>query len=210
MNANVQVFVNGRYTVKFQYDELWLLIHHHDSEFGGLFNDENEARFCLNESKFSILSELRKLPKIDGKYEFLLEYPRDYPDQYNRWNQSYNPLYDEIEDYNSEQYAVGYEKIHIGLSGTTFSGLKHRKNSALLSGNCINNNWHYAIGAYDKQYINSFPGPLGDPLVSEVYLWVKILPSHSFLFPCNSCIKSYKFSIEFLYPLISIILFFKV
>ena len=76
---------NYKYQYKYQYGCYWLRVFHHKSLDGSVIFDENEAKNCDLENKFSILDEISLHMRYNDKYEFLLEYPLDYPNKYIRW-----------------------------------------------------------------------------------------------------------------------------
>ena len=84
MSDCIHVFKNGKYTIKVHHNEMWLLLFRHVSTKAGLFKDTTEAQYSLDENKYSILSELKRLPKINSSYEFLLEYPLISSSKHNR------------------------------------------------------------------------------------------------------------------------------
>ena len=159
----------------------WLLIFYHNTNT--LFDSSNEALNCNTKDKFSILNEISPFFKIHDKYEFLLEYPKDYPDEYIQWTQSLFPL--ENEEKEGENTAKDYKPIHVPSYENKFGGLVKTKipNSAgcistLLDGNPGHLYWFYSIGMYSKCDTvygqDKAPGP--ESPVDEILLWLKVNP----------------------------------
>ena len=71
MNRAVVLQQNPR-TVK--ESDTWVLIFHHNSSNKDFFRNKNEALFSTKKNKFSLLGRLNDDFKIDGKYEFIIEY----------------------------------------------------------------------------------------------------------------------------------------
>ena len=178
------IISNGKISVKVEHGLLWLLIFHHNAKESGLFSSLNQAEYYIDPNKFSILSKLQFIQKIDSVYEFLLEYPSTRPGDYNHWKQKNNPM-DEYRNIDlTNENATGYEPIHIDFDRYNFSGLKRRTFSSLLSGGARSLNWYYPIGSVNNHYgDNAFPGDL-TLYEYHVDLWVRILPSQTFVFPC--------------------------
>ena len=161
--------------------EKWLLIFHHDSQIAGFFKTKEDAIYSESYNMFSLLSQVSKLQKIDGKYTFIIEYPKEHPNLFLRWSQTNDPL-NEIHEYNVVGEAEGFELDQkSNLSTHRFSGLKRYSDSALLGGYRNNKNWYYAVGACNSLYKPNFPGP-HESNVSEVFLWVKVTEIPAFLF----------------------------
>ena len=149
----------------------WLKIFYHNSSNGIYFNNLNETLNCNTEFKYSILYKINSSFKINGKFEFLLEYPELFPN-YNHWTQVKNPLETfEIIDGNND---LGYEPIHIDWDAQYWGGLitSSRTSNTLLDGSVGNIKWHYSIGAINKDYYPKFPGP--GIYIHEVILWIRI------------------------------------
>lgn len=142
-----------------------------------MMHNFSHAINCDSENMYSILHMLNDKYKINGKFEFLLEYPE--LGGCNRWKQSLNPLFDT----DDSAQAVGYEGINISWSVTQWGGLvrSSQKSFTVLDGSCGSVNWHYAIGVYKgNSYSNTQCPPLGDcfpgpsSINRVVLLWVRI------------------------------------
>ena len=176
MHHNAQI---GNYEVKFFKNAFWLkLFFHNMTDISNGFSSNEEALHCNSEGKYSILSELNESYKIQGRYEFLLEYPEI--GDYNRWLQTNRP-FDEVEK--GDRYVEGYIPKHIGYSGKGWGGLLKTNINAssftLINGSPESlggSNWFYAIGKRTGVMWNDYyrlPGPI-DSEMSFVYLWVRI------------------------------------
>jgi hypothetical protein len=169
----VETWKSSYRTFKIDHGVMWLKVYDLNAT-NGKFTKE-EAYFCLNKNKFSLLSHLgdsKLIKRYNSSYEFLLEYPENYEGEYNRWLQEKNP-FDDIETYESTQ-ATGYVPIHISWSSYKWGGLMKDSNErSLLNGEIGRWNWHYAIGDYTYlDYANSTPGP--GHSCSRAVLWIRV------------------------------------
>ena len=165
-----------KYQFKIDHGVTWLLVFYHNASNDIIFTSSDEARNCNNEEKFSILNEIDNRMRIDNAYEFLLEYPKDYPGQYNRWTQNWNPL--ESNTRNEE----GFHFIHLGWENYLFEGLALSCTSTssccttLLDGTS-DETWWYSIGMCsfcDTNYgLKKPPGP-NSQAANEIVLWLRI------------------------------------
>ena len=175
---------SSKYNYKFAHGSYWLLIFYHNAENETLFDDLKEAENCNVENKFSILNEINSnffKKSAQNSFEFLLEYPKEFPSDYIRWSQTQSPLYEnEVKDVLS---AKGFKPIHVSSSFSDFTGLVSTTidNSAgcrttLLDGSVGVRTWYYSIGMYStcesKYGGKKPPGPPGHE-VSEIYLWLR-------------------------------------
>ena len=160
------------YITKKEQGAEWTMIFYHDSVSGGFFSSLQEAMFCENPNRYSIFSKIDKNYKIEGYYEFLLEYPG--VSGFNRWKQSELPwsIPEEI-----GKIATGYIPINISWSGFGFGGLVKSNNNnnggiTLLDGSAGTNYWFYAIGCVNPDvYQPYYPGP--STTVGYSKLWIK-------------------------------------
>ena len=166
----------GKLTYKYALDKQWLLIFQHNTSYG-IFS-KTTAEFNLQKGKFSYLSRISDplyVKRFNESYEFLLEYPVEFPNQYNHWIQSCDPLSEWDRDQTGFT-APNYEPVNVSWS-IGFGGLlRNHYGMSLLDGKTGSWNWNYAIGDWSIQYILSngkTPGPHGE-LVSSVYLWIRI------------------------------------
>ena len=167
-------------------NSLWLLIFHHFAGNGEYFNEET-AKYCKEENRYSILSNITEQFKINRKYEFLISYPEQPPPQI--WRQSNFPLYEK----EKSEGAEGFEPVHITLklgdAKHEFRGLQLSKTSkCLIDGDPDIGYWGVAIGAYDitsKDYPNQIPSFI-IPYPKVVNLYIRI-PELFFNEKCKKC-----------------------
>lgn len=155
-------------TIINKYGAQWLEVFYHNNHSGtALFSNKEEAMHTIgNKDKYSILDCLEQYRGKDNKFEFLLEYPIDFPNTYNRWKQTDNPaevketnIIDEIggggglDTSTVFPNAKGYEPIHIDMDGN--SGNQQRWGGLLLSsrpetlidGSVGSDHWWWSIGS---------------------------------------------------------------
>ena len=136
---------------------LWLKIfYHYNPEGRNPFINEYEAQYCINnENKFSILLDLDEKFKINGHYEFMIEYPQ--LNTYNRWQQSNNPINEDecTNAFGCSTTAIGFKRIETKAESSSWGGLvktKHNSNykspPSLLNGTPGRSDWFFAIGQY--------------------------------------------------------------
>ena len=167
-----------------KYDATWLPVFHHDTNGNTVwFTDEAEALHCNTEYKYSILDQLEGFRGSDGKFEFLLEYPQDFPNEYNRWKQTDNPA--TTLEANNSTYgtpANDYEAIHIDWTSKGWGGLLKSKNvnhaaRTFIDGSTNHASWYYSIGCYNNHatdWKDKMPGPDGYTGMKEVNLYVRV------------------------------------
>ena len=157
--------------------KLWLKVFAHKyNNTNDCFSNESEARHNIEENKFSILDEINESMRINGKYEFIIEYPNEY----FHWRQSSNPL-EETEIINKNA-AEGFVSLHNGTEMSKWGGLvKSSINisgviSSFLEGNPGNDWWMFSIGMYCNirgwDTKKGIPGSVSG--VPSVRLWVRI------------------------------------
>lgn len=157
-------------TIINKYGAQWLEVFYHNNHSGTvLFADREEAMHTIrNKDKYSILDCLEQYRGKDNKFEFLLEYPTENPNQYNRWKQTSNPL--ETKDtrndvgWDDSSIVEGCEPIHLDwlTRGNKWCGLISSIAEQCLIDGTIGTNWHFAIGANTSYLLNGFigiPGP---------------------------------------------------
>ena len=165
---------DGKYQYKVEYNTKWMLVFQHNTSFG-YFTEEN-ADYNFEKGKFSILRNLGNpsvIKRFNKSFEFLLEYPAEFPGQYNRWIQSANP-FDVLDVHDQKYIAPGYTPIHINFS-SFFGGLvKSTSNRCLLDAEPGYVYWNYGIGDWSGTYS---PNTTGPPYISVsfVNLWIRIL-----------------------------------
>ena len=174
---SAESFHVGKYEYKPFNGSLWVKVFYHNATFNATFNDASEALSSNEEDKYSIIGEIRNRHRINGKYEFLLNYP-EYKDQYNQWKQTNAP---HREYYCKDKiYAIGYDEVHIDWRGENWGGLQRSNPNSYyfsyIKGSFNTTHWYYSIGKLPVA--SSFwaepkiPGPAA--AVKEVYLWMRV------------------------------------
>jgi hypothetical protein len=137
------------------------------------FTSKEEAKFIITEKKYSLLSKINPTMKINGKYEFLLEYPTGFS---NQWRQSNSPL-DEKEDLANGPYNVtGYEDVNVTMKEHFWGGLVvSTRPHTLLDGSVGYKDWFYSVGLVNpNDWAYSGHIPSNDLGVDSLYLWIKV------------------------------------
>ena len=145
----------GKHTYKVQFDTKWMLIFQHNTSYGPF--TELTAPLCFQKGKISYLARISDnnyVKRYDANYEFLLEYPDEFPGEYNHWIQTKDPLSESGRN-ESGLTATGFQPVNLSWS-YMFGGLmlNHYKTS-LLDGQTGTWNWNYAIGDWSLAYIPS-------------------------------------------------------
>ena len=158
----------------------WAKIFEHNNHAGTvLFSSVSEALHSETPDKYSRLYLLDSFKNVNNKYEFLLQYPDNFTDKYNRWIQNLNPCNEYITPTSSGTPADGYTAVHVDWTGNHWGGLTRQNSSTTeitsycyLSGSTGHNNWWYAIAS--KQAFNGgIPGP-SVVVTARTQLWVRI------------------------------------
>ena len=137
------------------------------------FDSEEEFLSCNTSEKFSIIGEASKYPRINNRYEFLLEYP-ELNGQHNRWYQDVFPT--EYEE-DRENTVPGFDCFDCDWE--SFTGLCMSKDSTtFVEGQC--NSWQYFFSIGQRKTWTLATGTVGvigpiEVAVQEVYLWMRIL-----------------------------------
>lgn len=157
----------------------WGRIFYHNSKGGTVvFSSPSEAMRCNSADKFSCLYLLDSLKGKDGKYEFMLTYPKEYPSQFNRWKQTANPCTTYVGGTDGSANAPGYAAVDIDWTSNYWGGIglqnpdASTKSACLISGSTGHGNWFYAIGAYEA-WSSGIPGT-NSTAVQVVELWVRL------------------------------------
>lgn len=170
----------------------WARIYYHNSKQGSVvFSSLSECKNVQAADKYSRLGILDSgsTYKINGKYEFMLEYPIDAPGKYNRWKQTNAPQNDYITPTSAGTgTATGYEAVHIDWSNNYWGGLARQNESTSvitstwLSGSVGHSNWFYAIGpntTYQRGVpsgadVGAFGSTSENSTADVVELWIRI------------------------------------
>jgi hypothetical protein len=193
----VRTLKEGYLTYKNDHDATWILVFRHNTSFG-FFSDKTQASYNLNENMFSIISRLSD-PLLVNRYksdcfEFLLEYPGDYPGEYNRWRQTNDPMKEPEANEDGKRNATGYSPVHIDWDKTYWGGMvKSSMDCALLDGSTYIFYWFYAIGDVKAHYSPKTPGP-NNGKAGFVQLWVRVKTTKRF-----SCAMNKPFCKYFLF-----------
>jgi len=159
----------------------WARIFYHNNKKGTvLFTSLAECKNTQTADKYSRLGLLDSgdTYKINGKYEFLLQYPLDDPSHYNRWKQTYAPQNEFVTETSAGTgTATGYEAVHIDWTQSYWGGLTRQKSDTTLysptwlSGSVGHGNWFYAIGAASTHQRGI---PSYNSTADVVELWIRI------------------------------------
>ena len=164
---------------KHDYGADWQLIFYHNAT-GKVFFEKNSQclLFCNETQRFSTLGILTDNFKINGYFEFLIEYPER--SSFYRWKQKKNPTKHDSD--------VGFVPIHVPSTTYEFNGLALSASSrdcTFLEGNIGTGSWYFSIGCYGPWLSDDwFPGPclqVGNSQVgvSLVKLYVRVRRSIS-------------------------------
>lgn len=173
----------------------WTKIFYHHLD-AGVYTQSEDPRTLKSDAfkKFGRFDELNTLAyKIDGKYEFLLEFPSELPGLYNRWKQSSNPSELTPDKNSGNSGLTGYESIDIDFDHYGWNGLEYNGHTCLCDGSSRNggsetenpsgfDNWFYAIGCYTL-HNSGIPGPPinGKDSYRDIALWVRVQNNYRFI-----------------------------
>ena len=170
----------GKYEFRSFQGAQWLKVfYHRPGDECVIFENEDQFMSINEKQRYSIYGELNEDFKINGKYEFLI----DYPDisKFNWWRQSKLP-YDDNEEA-GVYTAEGYENVSISMTNVSWGGLvrqaipyiteeqKCGSNCSFVEGSVGIENYYYAIGLR----ANHTTVPAADVWVPDVYLWIRIV-----------------------------------
>ena len=138
----------------------------HDSSTGKFWSRSNNNAEVKHfgtspaDAKYSRLDELETYGRVNGAFQFKLEYPR--VGITNIWSQTSNPVTA------TSRGVEGYEPISIEADSKYWGGLEYNNGEYnFIDGSVDINWWWYSIGAY-KSYGGStkIPGPGGSWLIT--------------------------------------------
>ena len=150
-------------TYKVAHNTKWLLIFHHEVT-EGKFSPQTAA-FNLQKGKFSYIariSDKNYVKRFNESYEFLLEYPKERPNEYNRWIQANDPM-TEWDSNISETKATGFSPVSLSWNDCFGGLMRNHCNSSLLNGQTGDDRWNFAIGDWSSSFIDNegvTPGPI--------------------------------------------------
>lgn len=158
----------------------WARIFYHNNKKGTvLFTSLAECKNTQTADKYSRLGLLDSgdTYKINGKYEFLLQYPIDDPSHYNRWKQTNAPQNEYNAQTSSGTQVAGYEAVHIDWTSNYWGGLERSAQDATalgstwIDGSVGHGNWFYAIGSKNTRGRGI---PSYNSTADVVELWIRI------------------------------------
>ena len=158
----------------------WARIFYHNNRNSSvLFTSLAECKNTQTTDKYSRLGILDSgdTYKINGKYEFLLQYPIDDPGRYNRWKQTNAPQNEFVARSETGGQVTGYEAVHIDWTDNYWGGLERSDTSTTsysptwLDGSVGHDSWFYAIGS-SSAYSHGIPSC--NSTASVVELWIRI------------------------------------
>lgn len=155
--------------------KIWIKVFHHNIE-GGYFSSNEDAMSSTAAGKYSKLSSISNLMKIDGYFEFRLEYPNE--GLVYHWQQSENPILTAEGSLGKDNYSqIINPNPSKGWRG--YLALSSLSTCTYLDG-YASNDWWFSIGAikcsgnnFYKDHPNKIPGPLSTG-VTEVVLWIRV------------------------------------
>lgn len=142
---------------------VWARIHHLDvSTTQQFFANAAEVAKCLDKAnRYSRMGDIEKYKSSDGKYEFMLTYPRLSQTEYNRWSQTSTP---------NASSVSGYTPIHIAWSAHSAGIRKH--GSANVYDCDSGDTWYAPIGQLSV-WEGGIPAADGK-MQKETELWVRV------------------------------------
>lgn len=158
----------------------WARIFYHNNKKGTvLFTSLAECKNTQTADKYSRLGLLDSgdTYKINGKYEFLLQYPIDDPSHYNRWKQTNAPQNEHNTQSSTGTQVAGYEAVHIDWTSNYWGGLERSSQDATalgstwIDGSVGHGNWFYAIGSKSTHGRGI---PSYNSTADVVELWIRI------------------------------------
>lgn len=159
----------------------WARIFWHDiSTTATYFASKDEAKNCSETNRFSKLENIADF-LYNGKYEFMLCYPRHSTTKYNRWVQTAN-LLTTTANANQTASTMGYKPIHIDFKSNWGYGIGLSTSvESFLDCQAGYATWFGAVGqlraAYTANNITGFPAPTESGMEQaqkEVELWVRV------------------------------------
>ena len=156
----------------------WSLVYYHDSSFGYWKADRSDVLFCNEAGKYSSFGSLHNGYRIDGRFEFLLEYENGF----NRWQQRNNPIKEQKSKEKKE--ATDYAELNCAFHNSGWAGLlkSYDDYNSYIDGSISSYDFYYSLFTKKKWY-EGIPGPTSS--VSLVKLWVRLGFE-----PCKTCRKN--------------------
>ncbi|EAX80188.1 hypothetical protein TVAG_240310 [Trichomonas vaginalis G3] len=183
--------------------EVYLKIFYHDVDKGGFFDSVAQAKYNLDENRYSIISNITdEFRDSDGKFTFLILYPTF--GRYNIWQQSNFPLQEPkftssreklspVEGFNSIKTFANHSEINCTWGGLVLTNYPYY----LLDG-CPNGiNWNFAIGytGANTVFPDSIPADVGTTKI--VSLWMKSMQDKAIYLDSCKLFNCFRFSISY-------------
>ena len=152
----------------------WIKIFHHNVKKADYFKKREDALFSLKPFMFSLINKIGDSIRIDGKYEFLLEYPE--MTGFNMWRQTNHPLREDESKSQGRTEAEGFDSMNLctwtknGFRGLVLSSV----NVTLLDGSSYQGYYYYSIGATEQWIYGSIPADGEEHNITEVLLWSRV------------------------------------
>ena len=160
----------------------WGRIFWHDiSNTETYFTNEEEVKSCSLSNRYSRLNEINNF-LFNGKYEFMICYPKYDVNKYNRWVQTANPLIT-TESTAQTIESMGYIPVHIDFPINWGYGLalSTREETFMDCETKSEEKWFGAVGQYmgyvSSNNITGLAAPTEDGMEEaqkEVELWIRI------------------------------------
>lgn len=160
----------------------WGRIFWHDiSNTETYFTNEEEVKSCSLSNRYSRLNEINNF-LFNGKYEFMICYPKYDVNKYNRWVQTANPLIT-TESTAQTIESMGYIPVHIDFPINWGCGLalSTREETFMDCETESEEKWFGAVGQYmgyvSSNNITGLAAPTEDGMEEaqkEVELWIRI------------------------------------
>ena len=130
------------------FNNSWSLVFHHEYD-AGLFRSKRDALFSTKKGRFSVLGKINENFKVNGKFEFLLEYPPF--SGYNQWYQTINPIHAKPNEEN------GYEEISCTWKVNEWHGLSLSNNTfCLIDGSPFGDTFFTRLDSFTKMIFTNF------------------------------------------------------
>ena len=163
-----------------KYNASWLLLNYLNLNVKyEAWESLDEAKLSFKPYRYSILSYLTDKYKINGEFEFLLEYPEH--NGYNRWYQTSNPLQENETVLSTSKKAEGYRPHTITWEDNYWGGLVSSSyDNVLLDGSTYHGYTFYSIGRtviYEQYGIASFDNK--NTRISILWVRVPYIPFYT-------------------------------
>lgn len=158
---------------------VWTRVYYHDSRAGSVLwaKDANQATNIQEANRYSRLGIINDNFKDgSGKYEFMLCYPTNLGEAYNRWKQTKRPQDEKISS-TTGGTTTGYEAVHIDWTDSYWGGLELNGTDdwpTYIDGSVGHGNWFYAI-APTVEYNGGMPGVNNNGIIfRQAEIWMRL------------------------------------